>query len=429
MLTSDRLHIERIKLQNKINTALETRSDSDEYETRMTEAATLKVELAEKNEALIAALDKEDKEAQAAMARNIDTDGWTPETRDFRDLAQRVTIVDYVDAVINNNGIVRGAAAEYNEHVFGGYGKPGDYPVEMLLDRDEKLTYDGHELKLWKSFEGEERTVITGPTGTHGAPSFVDRILADTEAAFLGTMFPTVGPGPHAFPIVTGSTVASTIARGTAETAAGGVTINDVTPERVQHSYEIDSGDELRLPGVFGYLAADLRRSLAAGIDKKVIDDLVTANPNPRAAGSTTETLTLFLARYASLVNGRSARTINDVRVLLGTLAQTAAIGSVYSNVVGGTITNVGTGFDILPHDRVRGSAHLPVGASDEGPAMFYGTAGGGGVYAPVWRRGNLLRDTGRLQLRGQVTLTGVAYTNVVVADTTPYAYHKVEIA
>ena len=245
-------------------------------------------------------------------------------------LLKRVTIVDYVDAVINNNGMVRGAAAEYNEHVFGGFGKPGDYPVEMLLDRDEKLTYDGHELKLWQADGGEERTVITGPTGTHGAPSFVDRILATSEGAFMGAQFPTVGTGPHSFPKVDGATVATTRARGAQETTSGAVTINDVTAERVQHSYEIDSGDELRLPGVFGYMARDLRRSLASGIDNKVIDALVTANPNGVAASSTTETLAFFMGRFAGRVDGRSARTVLDVRVLLGTIRQNATNPALY---------------------------------------------------------------------------------------------------
>ena len=427
MLGSQRLLQQISELRAKINRLPEIRYDAADAATRLGERAALVDQLAGLDEKLVEVLDRQDKEVQAALASDVDTDGWTPELREFRELAKRVSIVDYVDAVINNNGAVRGAAAEYNEHVFGGFGKPGDYPVEMLLDRDEKLTYDGHELKLWQADDGEERTVITGPIGTHGMPSFVDRILANSEGAFMGTQFPAVGPGPHAFPIVTGSGIAATIARDTAETPAGGVTINDVTPERVQHSYEIDSGDELRLPGVFGYLAADLRASLAAGIDNKVIDAILSGLTVE--SSTTTETLAAFMTRWGAVVDGRGARTINDVRALLNTVRQTASIPGAYAHVYGLATSNVGHAFTLLPHDRIRGSAHLPATSSSDGRVLFYGSAGGGGVYAPVWRRGNLLRDTGRLQRSGQVTLTGVAYANVVVADATPYTAAEIQVA
>ena len=41
---------------------------------------------------LIAALEKEDQEAQAAMARNVDTSGWTAEMREFHQLGQRTSM-------------------------------------------------------------------------------------------------------------------------------------------------------------------------------------------------------------------------------------------------------------------------------------------------------------------------------------------------
>lgn len=425
MLKSSTLQIERIQATQQLN-AIEVRSDDPNKEQRVAERQALETKINEINERLIEELTREDVETQAAMASHVDTDGWTPELREFRDLAQRVTIVDYVDSVISNNGQVRGAAAEYNQHVFGALGKPGDYPIEMLLDREEKVAFDGHTLKLWQTDNGEERTVITGPTGTHGMPSFVDRILAMSEGAFMGTMFPAVGPGPHAFPIVTGNTVAATIARGTAETPAGGVTINDVLPERVQHSYEIDSGDELRLPGVFGYMARDLRMSLQAGVDNKVIDAIRAGLTTTPPAGATLETLAAFMTRWGGVVNGRGARTIEDIRALLSTAHATT---DAYNFIYGLSIANVGHAFTLLPHGRIRGSAHLPAASGDNGTVLFYGMAGGGGVYAPVWRRGQLLRDTGRLQREGQVTITGVAYTNVVVADSTPYRRGSIHMA
>ena len=45
----------------------------------MGEHKSLREQLNDINEKIIASLDKEDTEAQAAMANRINTDGWTPE--------------------------------------------------------------------------------------------------------------------------------------------------------------------------------------------------------------------------------------------------------------------------------------------------------------------------------------------------------------
>ena len=38
-------------------------------------------------------------------------------------------------------------------------------------------------------------------------------------------------------------------------------------------------------------------------------------------------------------------------------------------------------------------------------------------LIVPVWRRGQLLRDAGRLQLQHAITLTGVMYADVIVVN------------
>ena len=67
--------------------------------------------------------------------------------------------------------------------------------------------------------------------------------------------------------------MAGVIARGTAETPAGGLSIKNADPERIQHSYEYAAADELQMPGIANALASDLRQSLMAGLDNKVVDD------------------------------------------------------------------------------------------------------------------------------------------------------------
>ena len=118
------------------------------------------------NEKLIEALNKEDTEAQAVMARNVSTDGWSPELREVREIAQRASIADYVLAAVQER-TVDGAAKEYSDHVFGSH-SPGDYPLEMLLDRDEFFDMSANE---WKALKAEDRAIITGIAATHGNPT------------------------------------------------------------------------------------------------------------------------------------------------------------------------------------------------------------------------------------------------------------------
>ena len=354
------------------------------------------------NERLIAALQKEDTEAQAAVATNADTSGWTHELREFRKLGQRVTIRDYVAAATEERH-VDGAAKEYNEHVFGTYAQ-GDYPLEMLLDRDEYFDMDS---RTWGTLvTDEKRAEITGTSATGGNLSFADRLLANSEAAYIGASFPTVGPGRHSYPIVSGTTVAGVIARGTAETPAGGLSIQSADPERIQHSYEYAAADELQMPGIANALASDLRASLMSGLDNKVVDDAYTATAAAVSATAITrQTMAKIFGAFGHAVNGIGARDVREVRLMV---AQ-----NVYADAAALSIANVGHFFTLMPHDRYRASAHLE---------NLYGLAYRTGsnirrLLVPVWRRGTLLRDTGRLQLAGTVTLTGVMYADVILVN------------
>ena len=138
MLESHRIQQEIVKLQIKLNKMpLELRADDPEAETRMAERHSKTNKVIELQTKMIEVLDTESREAEAAMAKftNVNAEGWTPELREFRELGQRVTIRDYVAAATEERH-VDGAAAEYNKHVFGTYAQ-GDYPLEMLLDREE----------------------------------------------------------------------------------------------------------------------------------------------------------------------------------------------------------------------------------------------------------------------------------------------------
>ena len=424
MLDSQRIQIDIIKLTKEINAMpLELRADDPEAETRMAERIAKGNQLTAMYEKQIAAMEKEDQEAQAAMSRHVNTDGWTPELRAFHDLGQRVTIADYIQAAVTQQE-VRGAAKEYNDHVFG-TSLPGSYPLEMLLDRDEYYDMDA---RTWGSLiEGDEkRAVITGVAATHGNPTFVERLLATSDAAYCMARFPAVGPGRHSYPIVSGTTVSAVIARDTAEVPAGGLTIVDADPERVQHSYEYAVADELQIPGIANGLASDLRMSLMSGLDNKVIDDLI-ANVTGGDESADPITLANLFTLWGSVVNGVAAKNVNEVKWLVGAIGAGAAQPSTYATVLGGSIANVTAAFLAIPHDRFRGSSHIaPTGGGDQNAISIRTGTNAPRLLVPTWRGGTLLRDPNSQQLKGHIVLTGVMYIDVILVNSDQHSKHEI---
>ena len=349
-------------------------------------------------------LRKEDVEAQALMAANTDTTGaaWTAELRELRQAAQATNIGHYMRAAETGRDVTD-AALEYKQHVLGEDAKPEEFPLEMLLDRDEFFNLDARVME-------EMRAEVTGAAaGTASMLSFADRLFATSDGAYLGAMYPAVGPGRHAYPIISGSTVAASYARGAAETPAGGLSIVNADPERIQHSYEYSSTDELTVPGVATYLAADLRMSLMAGLDNKVIDDILATLTDPGVT-IVVETLNALLGRFGAGVDGKGAMDVRDVRIMVG-------IGT-YKHVSALTTANIGQFMERVPHDRFRASSHIAAASSDDQAAIVYRTGAPASLkrlIAPIWRRGELLRDRARLQLQGTVTLTGVMHADVIL--------------
>ena len=320
MLESTRLSEQKAAVSKKLRSdrfAVMT-GQEDDFAQRQGEIRAMYDQTDDLETRIVAALDQEDQEAQAAMARNVNTEGWTPELREFRSLAQKTSIADYVQAVVTERNVT-GAAKEYNEAIFDTW-HPGDYPLEMLLDRDEFYDFDAAQMRDVRdaNIEDEKRTVITGIVKSAGNISFADRLLASGEGAYLRASFPAVGPGRHSYPIVSGTTIAATIARGTAETPAGGLSIKNADPDRIQHSYEYAAADELQMPGVANNLASDLRMSLASGLDRKVVVAMTAALDGGQVVIASTVTAASLIGGVHGVVDGRTARYFNEVRLLAG---------------------------------------------------------------------------------------------------------------
>ena len=85
--------------------------------------------------------------------------------------------------------------------------------------------------------------------------TYVARLLAGGDGTYLGASYPAVGPGRHSYPVVSGSTVAATIARGTAEVPAGGISIVNADPARFNTPMKSILPTSLQMPGIMPYMA------------------------------------------------------------------------------------------------------------------------------------------------------------------------------
>ena len=312
MLNSQKIEIERIEVQQKLNAPrlVEMRATDEDLESRMGERKVLQEQLVGLNERLITAYQEEDKEAQIAMSSHVPLDGMTAEQREFHALGQRTSLDEYVFAGASQRHLRAGTPEEeYNQHVFGKW-NVGEVPLEMFLDRDQS----------WKPHELEEmRAVITGVVGTAGMPTFVDRIFNASDGAYLGASYPAVGPGRHSVPVVSSRTAAASFARGGAETPAGGITVETADPTRIQRSYEVAASDELQMPGIGAALVSHIRTALEAGLDNYTVDQVVSELT--QVDDTTNITLARVLGKFGGAVDGYAAKTVNDVRLLVASTA------------------------------------------------------------------------------------------------------------
>ena len=276
-----------------------------------------------------------DKESQEAAASRAGGEGeresrMTAEFREFREVAKKVSLNDYLHAARDARP-VSGAAAEYNTHVFG-HNAAGDFPVEMLGERGK---IDNLDARDWQDIiESEHRAAVTG-TGVNPGSStnYIQQLFGTSEAAFCGASFPAVGVGDHSYPIFSKSTTANNFARDAAEPeSAGSLTINTATNVRLQSSMVLTSEDENRIPNIAGGLVAHLRAGLQETLDDYVITQLIAALVATDVdATGTTENLSRFLARVGGMVDGIGARNVGEVRGLLNTVPEAGATTSLFS--------------------------------------------------------------------------------------------------
>ena len=166
MLKSHGIALEIAKMEQRIEDLPEIRADDQDFETRFNEGQALQKDLIALFKAQRAAEEEEDLVGQVVVSRNADTSGWDPELRELHKTVSQVSIMDVLDAATQETFPAAGSAfAEYRSHVMEHRveDKPGTFPIELLLPRNELIVMEGGEFRaittIGANVQANQRTI------------------------------------------------------------------------------------------------------------------------------------------------------------------------------------------------------------------------------------------------------------------------------
>ena len=303
MLKSQELTIKLSEKRQKINDLLgkEKRSGSEinELDDLTKSVQGLEVEFR-------AAMTAEDSAVDDAK----DLFGDDGEKAELRQLRDKVSVSNYTKAAIEGRQAASGAELEFNQAL--------------------NIGADGFPLILLAGQEPEKRTTSDTDTAVRPRP-WLDRLLADTMAAYLGISFTSVDPGVASYPVTTAGATGAQRGRTEAATAtAWTIGTKELKPTRNAVHLEFSKEDSMRIPMLEESLIRDLRAGLRESIDKVVFLGDDGANENTAditglntAASVVEKTLKQAdkvkagktLEVFNSLIDGVHASGLDDLRL------------------------------------------------------------------------------------------------------------------
>lgn len=350
--------------------------------------------------AATAALDEEER---AALVSSDDD----PEKREIRELRSKVSVQDWSTAALELRH-VDGAAKEYAEaHDL----RAGQFPLHILAPPEVRATTDAD--------------------GAVDQKTWLDRLFAESMAAYLGVTMQTVSPGAAAYPVTTAGATAAQKGRGEAAAdAAWTVAVTKLEPTRNAVRAVYSNEDALRLPGLESSLMRDLGKVLVEGVDRVVFLGDSGANENSAdVAGLTTATgvseTTLkqadkvkpgkTLEAFTGLVDGKHASSMKDLKIVAAVGANVLWDGTILA--VGSETASIFKTMSMFLREQglsweVRGD--LEDATSNGKFGAFIGRQRGisGAAVCPVWDKAELIRDPYSGAAKGEVALTLATYWN-----------------
>ena len=386
------LHISEVKA--KITDLLETAEEKrgEDYDGDL-EKAMKQVRPAETQ--LQAALLAQP-EPEKAVEKRAEQPTETAEEKAEVELRSKVNFGKYIGAAMAGTGIVGGAEAELNAHL--GL-EPNMFPLDLMAPEKRALR------------DGDADVV---------ARSWVDRVFADSAAMRLGISFESVPPGVTAHPVLTAG--GSGEQRGRTQSAGESTysfTVSELKPTRnaVHAVYSVE--DSARVPGLADAILRDMREGIVEKVDRTIFRGDDGANENGADIAGL-ETLTIgeetitqtnkvkadkTLEAFLNFVDGIYATSLADLSVVAAVGANTLWHSTIHNSAADNeTLARflAAAGLSWM----VRG--HLENATTNGKFAAFVGLGRGmtGSGVAPVWNRGELIRDPYSNANKGEVRLT-----------------------
>ena len=351
-------------------------------------------------EALTAEVSKREPELRAALAAEDDpqekiTKTGDPEQRERRELRAKTGIADFLRAAVGGSAVV-GAAAEYASAC--GVPSVGHLPMSLFAGSVPPV---------------EERAITPGVAVKGALQSVIPYLFERSAAASLGIEMPSVPSGQVQIAKVGTAPPSDTLALdGTAPATAAAVSLVNQSPVRIAGSFEVRVEDLAVMPTLESALSEAMQGSLSNELDEQTFNGAsgelngLFTQATDVAAASSAETFTTGIARFASLVDGRHAYDLGDLR---------AVIGSKTFALYAGLFANANKG-DVSLFDYL--SMHLgSIRVSDRTPAVASAAQKGIVVLSSsatppkihIWDAMQIVRDPFSGAGVGKVTLTATA--------------------
>ena len=334
-----------------------------------------------------AALTAED----AAVDDAKDLFGNDGEAAEIRQLRGRATLQNYVISALEHRAPV-GVEAEFNAAL--GISQSNRFPLVLLAGNDP------------------ERRATSDTDTTVDARPWLDRLFAETAAAYLGISFMSVSPGVAIYPVTSaGGSGAQRGRTQAADTAAWTVDVTELKPARNAIFLEYAKEDDLRIPMLEESLIRDLRAALIQSIDRAIFvgDDGARTKTKliswacKRRRGVTEKTLTQShkvqaehtLRAFNSLVDGIHATDLDDLRIVASEGSYQLWTGSVLK-LTSQTASVFKTMAQFLNDSRVMWRVReLESATTNDKFGAFISLSRGltGAAAAPVWTSAELIRD------------------------------------
>ena len=398
MTKKQKLQLEQSEKRQKINELLGKDELSDEQRAELDTLTKRMQEIEPELRAAIVA-EGEDEQRAAGLFTNDGGDGESAEVRQLRGKAR---LGAFVEAALEQRSVT-GAEAELNAALEIPAGR---FPLELLAPEPEPRT---------------EHRATTDTDAAARQTTWLDRLFSETAAMRLGISFQSVMPGVSAHPVTTAG--ASAAQRGRTEAAADTawtVGVTEIKPSRNAVRAVFSEEDAARLPGLESALRRDLSMALAEGVDRAIFGGGAGANENTAdivglntAAGVIEKTLTQAnkvkapetLAEFASLVDGKHAASLGDLRVVASVGANTLwltriAAAAADTKTLAAFMRENGLMWGI------RGDISETTAADEFGAFVGRGRGITGAGVAAIWRSGMLVRDIYTGAAKGEVALT-----------------------